>query len=138
MFVMVETELRSHSAWRTDDETPLTTNRPSQLGIQQISRTDLSATHATPTIRKSPRCDMENNKNSSSRLPFSNSKTTSKTTREATTNHKHRTNLRSETEKHNNHVETCRKSPRKRNIQCQFVLLRVMQVMWQKIPFCSV
>ena len=73
--VRVEAELRSHSAWRTDDETPPTTKGPSQSGIQQISRTALSATHATPTIRKSPRYDMENNKNSSSRLPFSNSKT---------------------------------------------------------------
>ena len=54
---MVEAELRSHSAWRTDDETPPTTNGPSQLGIQQISRTALSAKHATPTIRKSPRYD---------------------------------------------------------------------------------
>ena len=45
-------------------ETPPTTNRPSQSGIQQISRTAPSTTHATPTIRKSPRCDMENNKNS--------------------------------------------------------------------------
>ena len=51
----IEAELRSHSAWRTDDETPPTTNGPSQSGIQQISRTALSTTHATPTIRKSPR-----------------------------------------------------------------------------------
>ena len=59
---LLEAELKSHSAWRTDDETPPTTNGPSQSGIQQISRTALSTTHATPTIRKSPRCDMENNK----------------------------------------------------------------------------
>ena len=102
--LLFEAELRSHSAWRTDDETPPTTHGPSQSGIQQISRTVLSTTHATPTIRKSPCCDMENNKNSSSRLPFSNSKTTSKTTRRSNSktqnkmqqkqkkqNHKHRT-----------------------------------------------
>ena len=53
----VEAELRSHSTGRTDDETPPTTNRPNQSGIQQISCTALSITHATPTIRKSPRCD---------------------------------------------------------------------------------
>ena len=28
-----EAELKSHSAWRTDDETPPTTNGPSQSGI---------------------------------------------------------------------------------------------------------
>ena len=29
----IEAELKSHSAWRTDDETPPTTNGPSQSGI---------------------------------------------------------------------------------------------------------
>ena len=29
----LEAELKSHSAWRTDDETPPTTNGPSQSGI---------------------------------------------------------------------------------------------------------
>ena len=43
-------------------KTPPTMNRPNQSGIQQISCTALSATHATQTIRKSPRCDTENNK----------------------------------------------------------------------------
>ena len=45
--VRVEAELKSHSAWRTDDETPPTTNGPSQSGIQQISRTALSAARNT-------------------------------------------------------------------------------------------
>ena len=96
----LEAELRSHSPWRTDDETPRTMNRPSQSGIQQNSRTALSTTHATPTIRKSPCCDMENNKNSSSRLPFSNSKTASKTTREATTKTQNKTQQKRKKQNH--------------------------------------
>ena len=31
--LLLEAELKSHSAWRTDDETPPTTNGPSQSGI---------------------------------------------------------------------------------------------------------
>ena len=62
-------------------KTPPATNRPNQWGIQQISHAALSAMHATPASRKSPRCDMENNTSSSSQFPFSNSKTASKTAR---------------------------------------------------------
>ena len=132
-------------------KTPPTTNGPSQSGIQQISRTALSTTHATPTIRKSPRCDMENNKalhlDSHSQTPKLLAKPREKQQQKHKTKRnknkrnrtisvalpnkihplcktgyhrqvekhprtKSKTNLRSETEKHNNHVETCRKSTR--------------------------
>ena len=75
-------------------------NRPNQSGIQQISRTALSTTRATPTIRKSPHCDMENNKNSSSRLQFSNSKTTSKTTRRSNNKTQNKTQQKQKKQNH--------------------------------------
>ena len=94
-FVLIEAELRSHSARRTDDEMPPATNRPNQSSIQQISRTSLSAMHG---MQHQP------SKTSSSQLPFSNSKTASKTARRSNNktqnktqqkqkkqNHKHRT-----------------------------------------------
>ena len=35
LLLILEAELKSHSAWRTDDETPPTTNRPSQSALKR-------------------------------------------------------------------------------------------------------
>ena len=53
---------------------------PTQLGFKGISHTAPNSKQTTLTARNFQLCDMENRKISTSRLPFSHSKTTGKTT----------------------------------------------------------
>ena len=95
---MLEAELRSNSARRMDNGTSPMTDELGQLGIHQISRIALSATHAPPTIRNSPCCDMENNKTPPLDSHSQTQKLLAKPRGEATTKHKTKRNKNNKTE----------------------------------------